>query len=93
MIFQQMVVNLPITGYTGGARDGWYYDKLYEIYLEIRSSESSGSTAAAAPSSLESEMSAAKARRLDLRIQRFLLICRHRLSAPADLFHRGKAPQ
>ena len=30
MIFHQLVVNLPITGYTGGSRSGWYDDKLYE---------------------------------------------------------------
>ena len=45
MIFHQLVVNLPITGYTGGSRTGWYYDKLYAIYLETRRLDS-GSTAA-----------------------------------------------
>ena len=44
MLFHQLVVNLPITGYTGGSRSGAYLDKLYELYLEMRRLDS-GSTA------------------------------------------------
>jgi hypothetical protein len=44
MMFHQLVVNLPITGYTGGSKSDVYYDKLYELYLETRRLDS-GSTA------------------------------------------------
>ena len=36
MLFHQLIMNLPITGYTGGSKSDVYYDKLYELYLETR---------------------------------------------------------